>query len=201
MFSFVLLGEVFYLCQRWKIFQFHRTVAWDSDEGFVIDYFLRKPYISCEKGIEIYKKSVLNREKRTGLGNLYVDVVAQNDRSPPGFSQQMSTSTEDVLKGNAKLPPNAVRLETVKDLFSPNKDTKGEFPLTILVIGQPGIGKSSLAEKVMADWANEIDGYYRDKIVFLINFTLFVGKKNENFTLKQFLQLGTRLSNRLFRDS
>ena len=197
MFSLVLLGEVVYLCQRWKIFQSRHTVAWSSDDGFVIEYFFRKPYVSSEEGIKFYKQTALIHAKRTGLGNLYIDVVIQAERTPSGFPEQVGK--EDVLEVDTKFPPNSVRLENVKDLFYPNQDTKGEIPLSILVIGRPGIGKSSLAEKVIADWASETDEYYRGKIVFLFKFSLFEGKEWENLTLKQFLQLGTRLSKRKFQ--
>ena len=48
-----------------------------------------------------------------------------------------------------EVPPNAICLEQVKDLFYPNKDTKQKCPHKILVISRPGIGKTVLTEKIL----------------------------------------------------
>ena len=73
-----------------------------------------------------------------------------------------------------KVPRDSIRLEEVKDLFYPNKDTKQKSH-KILVIGRPGIGKTALTEKILLDWANELDRFYRDKIAFFFKFRLFNG--------------------------
>ena len=62
-----------------------------------------------------------------------------------------------------EVPPTSLRLEKIKDLFYPNKDTNGVIPRRILVIGRPGIGKTVLTEKIIRDWANGIDEYYCGK--------------------------------------
>ena len=56
-----------------------------------------------------------------------------------------------------------------------------------------GIGKTVLTEKLLCDWANEIDEFYRDKIVFFFKLRLFHYPEFQNISLKTFLQLGTRL--------
>ena len=59
----------------------------------------------------------------------------------------------------------------------------------ILLIGRPGIGKTVLTEKILRDWANKVDTYYGDKIVFFFKLRWFNGN-NENMNLKSFLRLG-----------
>ncbi|CAB4037182.1 Hypothetical predicted protein [Paramuricea clavata] len=98
-----------------------------------------------------------------------------------------------------EVPRTSIRLENIKDLFYPNEDTKGEFPRSILAIGKPGIGKTVLTEKILRDWANEIDEYYSDKIAFFFKLRWFNdNEKLTNLSLKTFLQLGTRLNEEKF---
>ena len=67
---------------------------------------------------------------------------------------------------------------------TPRQTTK-----SILVIGRPGIGKTVLTEKILRDWANQVDTYYGDKIVFFFKLRWFNGI-NEKMNLKTFLRLG-----------
>jgi GTPase SAR1 family protein len=99
-----------------------------------------------------------------------------------------------------KVPSKSIRLEQIRDLFYPNEDTKGEFPRSILVIGRPGIGKTVLTEKLLRDWANGIDEYYSDKIVFFFKFRWFNENINKltNISVKTFLRFGTGLSEEKF---
>jgi hypothetical protein len=99
-----------------------------------------------------------------------------------------------------KVPSKSIRLEQIRDLFYPNEDTKGEFPRSILAIGRPGIGKTVLTEKILRDWANGIDEYYSDKIVFFFKFRWFNENMNKltNISFKTFLRFGTGLSEENF---
>ena len=99
------------------------------------------------------------------------------------------------------IPPRALRLEKVKDLFRPDQDTTGIVPRKILVIGRPGIGKTVLTEKVIRDWANGVDEYYNDKIAFVFKFRWFNLNELKDQSLKSFLQVGTRLVGKEHFDS
>jgi hypothetical protein len=137
-----------------------------------------------EDCIDFYKKQVLNRSrdpgiiygKNTNISDLYVDVVIHTEQAQHKFSKEMKRhEIYDVYK---KVPQTSIRLERIDELFYPNRDTKGEFPRSILAIGRPGIGKTILTEKILRDWANGIDEYYSDKIVFFFKFRWF--NKNIN---------------------
>ena len=151
---------------------------------------------------QIYKEKILNAplnsdinyglDTDTSLDDIFIDVVIQTEQAPLKFSKDMTRhQINDVYM---KVPEHSIRLEEVKDLFYPNKDTKGNFPQTILALGRPGIGKTILTRKIMHDWAKEIDSFYLGKIAFFFKFRWFHFERLQNVTLKKFLQLGTELS-------
>ncbi len=174
-----VLGEVIYLCSR-------RFSIWSCDNQFVIEHLLRKRYVpigsTSSKFIKFYKIQVLNRPYIPDINNvpnvtlddMYIDLDIHNKRA----------KHED--KDRDKI---------CQALFLPNKDTT-EFPRTILAIGVPGIGKTILTEKILRDWANEIDGYYDDKIVFF--FELISFKDTTKMYLKEFLHSAVALSSEKF---
>ena len=166
-----ILIEVVYVCCR-------RCSNWSCDNQFVIEHLLRKRYVppgsTSNKFIEFYKIQVLNRPSKATLDDMYIDLDIHNKRA----------KHDD--KGRNKI---------CQGLFLPNNDTT-EFPRTILAFGVPGIGKTILTEKILRDWAHEIDGYYDDKIVFFFELTSF--KDTTNIYFRKFLRSGTGLSSEKF---
>ena len=152
--------------------------------------------------IQFYKSQVLDRFcapeinylPKTSVDDFYIDVVIHTERARHKFSEDMER--HEIYDVYTEVPPTSIRLEKIKDLFHPNKDTKGEVPRSILAIGRPGIGKTVLTEKIIRDWANRADEYYDNKIVILFKFRWFNGsvKDLNDISLKKFLQLGTRVS-------
>ena len=152
--------------------------------------------------IQFYKTQVLDRclapqinyLRNKSLDDFYIDVVIHTERARHKFSKNMER--HEIYDVYAEVPPTSIRLEKIKDLFHPNKDTKGKVPRSILAIGRPGIGKTVLTEKIIRDWANSIDDYYDNKIALIFKFRWFSGniEKLTDITLKEFLQLGTSLS-------
>ncbi len=206
-FTLIMLLEVIYLILR----QFHCLNAqsdcrWSCDSQFITEYFLGKQYIPSKDdeftGVDnctpnIYKENVLkvsltqdiNYGPNTSLDDMFIDVVIQTEQARLKFSKGMSR--HEIYDVYMTVPEHSICLQQVKDLFYPNKDTKGNFPHTILVLGRPGIGKTVLTRKIMCDWANGIDGFYHGKIAFFFKFRWFHFKQLQNVTLKKFLYLGT----------
>ena len=149
--------------------------------------------------VHFYKQEVKNRSRaydinymeKISLDGMYIDVIIYTERARHKFSLNMQR--HEIYDVYMRVPSDSIRLNKIKDLFYPNKDTKGNSPLSILVIGRPGIGKTVLTEKLLCDWANEIDEFYLGKIVFFFKLRLFDHRKFKNISLKTFLQLGTRL--------
>ena len=205
--AFVILVEVIFLWQRLPVLNCHFGVGWSCDTEFVNSYLLRKPYIivpdtvqlvDFQECIDNYKQHILNRPRdhditylpNTALDDLHVDVIIHTGRAQCKFSEYMAR--HEMYDVYMKIPPHSLRLEEIKDLFYPNKDTKGVFPQRILVIGRPGVGKTVLTEKIICDWANGIDKYYSGKIVLFFKFRWFNIDQLASLSLKEFLQVGTR---------
>ena len=217
----VIFGEVIFLLRRLPVFNCRSGGKWSSDTEFVHGYFLRKEYRNVPDEIQLaseqcnpcvpdetellsesiraYKQHILNLNRshdinyiaKTTLDNLHVDVVIHTGRAEHKFSQRMER--HELYDVYMEIPPQALRLEKVKDLFYPNQDTEGVAPRRILVIGRPGIGKTVLTEKVIRDWANGVDKYYEDKVAFVFKFRWFNMNELKDQCLKSFLQIGTRL--------
>ena len=216
-FTTVLVGEVIFLLRRLPVLNCRSGVNW-SDTEFVHSYFLRKEYRNVpdeiqpaseecnsyvpdgtelsNESIRVYKQHILNLNRshdinytaETSLDNLHVDVVIHTGRSERIRERMKRHEIYDVYM---KIPPLALRLEKIKDLFYPKEDTEGIVPRRILVIGRPGIGKTLLTEKVIRDWANGVDKYYNHKIAFLFKFRWFNMNELKNQSLKSFLRIGT----------
>ena len=208
-----ILVEVIYLLPRLPILNGYSEVGWSSDHQFVTVHFFQRRYDFCEFPLsriectEFYKQQVLNRPRapdinyipKTGLDDLYIDVAIYTARAKREFSEKI-VDRHEIYDVYTEIPPTAVLLKRVKDLFYPNEDTNCEYPRSILVIGRPGIGKTVLTEKIIRDWANGIDEHYSDKIAFFFKFRSFNENDGElvNIPLQTFLRYGTGLSNEKF---
>ena len=192
----VILVEVIYLGCR-----LHSQVSWTTDSEFVTDHLLRKRYVPLGfqltniDALHFYKQDVLNRPLphdifygvKGTLDDLYIDVLIHTERARHKFPRSMRR--HEIYDVYMKVPDMSIQLENIKDLFLPNEDTKGKHPKSILVIGRPGIGKTVLTEKIFRDWANKVNTYYGEKIVFFFKLRWFNGS-NEKMNLKTFLRLG-----------
>ncbi|CAB3999042.1 Hypothetical predicted protein [Paramuricea clavata] len=154
-----------------------------AQECTIIDNDIQDP--GTEDCINFYKEQVLNRSRDPGIiygpnvniDDLYIDVAIHTGRALHNFPEEMKR--HEIYDVYMKVPPYSVSLERIENLFYPNRDTKGKFPRSILVIGRPGIGKTVLTEKNSA-WFNED-----------IN-------KLINISLKTFLRFGTGLNEKNF---
>ena len=200
----VILVEVIYLGCR-----LHSQVSWTTDSEFVTDHLLRKRHVPLglqltnidtlhfyeQDVLNFYKQDVLNRPLshdifygvKGTLDDLYIDVLIHTERARHKFPRSMER--HEIYDVYMKVPHMSIRLKNIKDLFLPNEDTEDKHPKSILVIGRPGIGKTVLTEKILRDWANKVDTYYGDKIVFFFKLRWFNGS-NEKMNLKTFLHLG-----------
>ena len=161
---------------------------------------------NLQQCVDNYKRQVLHSPRSTGLNlgtssrddfdESYINLVIHTERAAHEFSKDMER--HEIYDVYMKVPEKAARLEEVKDLFYPNKDTKQKDPRKILVVGRPGIGKTVLTEKIMRDWASRVDKFYHDKIAFYFKFRWFNEKDKEDMTLETFLHDGTQLSDKEF---
>ncbi len=200
-FALIILVGVINLCRQFP----------NCDTEFITVYQLRKRYsriqsdlANLEECTDFYKRQALEPSRttdviygpKTGLDDLYIDLVVHTERARHNFSKYMKR--HEIFDVYMEVPPFSIRLKEVKDLFYPRDDTKGNFPRTILAVGRPGIGKTVLTAKIIRDWAKEVDEVYRGKIVFYFKFCWFNSKELSGITLKTFLRYGTELSDEKF---
>ena len=194
--ALVVLIEVIYLGCHCLPSQ----VTWATDSEFVTDHLLNKRYVPLglfryKECLDSYKRKILIRTlsddifygAKGTLDDLYIDVLIHTERARHVFSRNMER--HEMYDVYMKVPFTSIHLKNIKDLFLPNDDTKGNFPRNILVIGRPGIGKTVLTEKILRDWASQVDTYYGDKIVFFYKLRWF-NDNVEKMNLKTFLRLG-----------
>ena len=161
---------------------------------------------NLQQCVDDYKRQVLRSPRSIGLNlgtkskddfdELYINLVIHTERAPHKFSKGMER--HEIYDVYMEVPEKSTRLKKVKDLFYPDKDTKKKIPRSILVVGRPGIGKTVLTEKIMRDWANGVDKFYRQKIPFYFKFRWFNVHDMKDMTLKTFLRYGTELSDQIF---
>ena len=206
-FAFVIFLEIIRLCRRFPVCQY--ITGRKCDIEFIKAYLLRKEYMSVEtempyvslnlqQCIKDYKTFRLNNVPKPNLNELYINLVIETERAPHKFFKDMKR--HEIYDVYRKVPRDSICLKKVKDLFYPNQYTKQECPFKILVVGRPGIGKTVLTEKIIRDWANELDAYYHDKIAFFLKFRWFNVNDMKKMTLKTFLHNGTQLSNKKFEE-
>ena len=142
-----------------------------------------------EEALKRYPHEI-NYLPNKSLDDFFVDIEIQPGQAGGKFSKDRKREEIDDI--STKVPRTSTCL--IKDLFYCNEDTtEGNPARSILVIGQPGIGKTVLAEKIFRDWANE--KIFRDKVAFIFKIKCFNTnvKKLSNVSLKEFLQFETSL--------
>ncbi|XP_046841887.1 NACHT, LRR and PYD domains-containing protein 12-like [Xenia sp. Carnegie-2017] len=91
----------------------------------------------------------------------------------------------EIFQCHLEIRHDARQLKMVTEIFKPIQGEKEtSYPRSILVIGRPGIGKTMLTKKLMHEWKNNTDNYWRDKHVHLIRCRAI---KNVDITLQEML--------------
>ena len=213
-FAFIILVEVIRLCRRFPNCKY--IVGWSCDTEFITVYLLRKRNTFIDyNGVELelmnreectnfYQRQVLERSRttdviygpKTGLDDLYINLVIHTERAPHEFSENLER--HEIFDIYMEVPKHSICLKEAKDIFYPEEDTSGNFPRNILVVGRPGIGKIVLTEKIIRDWANGTDKFYSGKIAFYFKFRWFNSNELKDMTLKTFLRCGTELNDEEF---
>ena len=204
-FAFIIFVEIICLCRRFPVCKY--ITGKECDTEFIKVYLLREEYIpvgaeltsvclNLQQCVDYYRNFRANIEPKSDFEELYIKLVIETERAPHEFSKRMER--HEIYDVYMKVPSYSICLENIKDLFNPNEDTKGKCPRKILVIGRPGIGKTVLTEKIMRDWANGVDKFYRKKIPFYFKFRWFNMRDMKDMTLETFLRYGTELSDQIF---
>ena len=172
----LVFGEMCYL-----LVQRSRSKEFTLDSEFCQKHFWNKETLSLTLGQAIYRmREEIPMETETiepliaesdgnfKLDDNFVDLVIYTGRAEHKFADL--SDRHEIFDVYLKPQHGSVAINTVKELFLPNEDTKN--PSKILVVGRPGIGKSLLCTKISRDWGK--DDLLRDfHLFYLIQFRWF----------------------------
>ncbi|KXJ08465.1 NACHT, LRR and PYD domains-containing protein 3 [Exaiptasia diaphana] len=116
-------------------------------------------------------------DNRRAIDDVYVDLVIH-----PGWvthDLEMSKNRHELLAVHLKTPKSSIPINNLNELFT------SENINNILVIGRPGIGKTSLCSKIIRDWRT--DKLSRFKYVFRFSFRNLSAPGLNKISLEQFL--------------
>ena len=188
--ALLVFGEMGYLLVRALC---SKNFTFDSE--FCQKHFWNKKTISLTLGNAIYRlKGQILMETETiepliaesdgkfKLDDNFVDLVIYMGRAEHEFTDL--SDRHEIFHVYLKPKHGSVAINTVKELFLPNKDTQN--PFKILVVGRPGIGKSLLCSKISRDWGkDDLLPYFH--LFYLIRFRWFNNETLQKISLKELL--------------
>ena len=188
--ALLVFGEMGYLLVRALC---SKNFTFDSE--FCQKHFWNKKTISLTLGNAIYRlKGQILMETETiepliaesdgkfKLDDNFVDLVIYTGRAEHKFTDL--SVRHEIFDVYLKPQHGSVAINTVKELFLPNKDTQN--PFKILVVGRPGIGKSLLCSKISRDWGkDDLLPYFR--LFYLIRFRWYNDETLQKISLKELL--------------
>ena len=188
--ALLVFGEMLYL-----LVQKSRSKEFTLDSEFCQKHFWNKKTLSVTLRHAIaHMRETILRETETiepliaesdgnfKLDDNFVDLVIYTGRAEHKFTNV--SVRHEIFDVYLKPKHGSVAINSVKELFLPNKDTQN--PFKILLIGRPGIGKSLLCTKISRDWGKDelLPDFH---LFYFIQFRLFNDETLQKITLKELL--------------
>ena len=106
------------------------------------------------------------------LDEIFINIIIQAGRESILTSKSQLKNRHESYETHLKKPKHVISITETSDLFKPTGKSTSP-PRTILVLGRPGIGKTSLTKKILHDWRHQTSEFWHGKIVILIQFRIF----------------------------
>ncbi|XP_028416259.1 protein NLRC5-like [Dendronephthya gigantea] len=129
--------------------------------------------------------------------DIYVNVVIQEGREQINAYPHVF-DRKKICNCHFEIPSLVTKLTSTIEIFKPLKICQNQtYPRSILVIGRPGIGKTMLTKKLLHQWKENKEQFWRDKIIIVIRLRLLIN--NKTISLREMLGYGEGLSYSTFQ--
>ena len=81
------------------------------------------------------------------------------------------------------------QIDKIEDIFKPAEKP----PKRILIVGRPGVGKTSLTKRILQEWGNITDHFWYGKLVVRLEFRRFNDEKRKEQNLSSLFKHGDRV--------
>ena len=81
-------------------------------------------------------------------------------------------------------------IDKIKDIFKPTENHNTGPPKRILIVGRPGVGKTSLTKQILREWGNITDHFWYGKLVIRLEFRKLNHEKHKEQNLSSLFKYG-----------
>ena len=85
------------------------------------------------------------------------------------------------------------QIDKIEDIFKPAENQNTGPPKRILIVGRPGVGKTSLTKRILQEWGNITDHFWYGKLVVRLEFRRFNDEKRKEQNLSSLFKHGDRV--------
>ena len=181
-FALFALVEVMYIF-RWKRINQEFSVIQDME--FCSVYILQQ-----RESIGTIFNKIRNRPKENvKFFKLLIQGRGSEDEQKTQETGQEKHETYDV-----HLDKRENQIDKIEDIFKPTENQNTGPPKRILIVGRPGVGKTSLTKRILREWGNISDKFWHGKLVIRLEFRKFNLEINKEQNLSSLFMYGDGVS-------
>ena len=113
----------------------------------------------------------------------FIKLLIQESRSEEEQSQRHETY-------DVHLDKLENHIDKIEDIFKPMENQDTGLPRRILIVGRPGVGKTSLTKRILREWGNITDTFWHGKLVVRLEFRKFNHERNKEQNLSSLFKYG-----------
>ena len=137
--------------------------------------------------------SIFNKIRKSPKENVKFFKLVIQERSKEEQERQ-ETGQERHETYDVHLDKIENQIDKIEDIFEPNENQDIGLPKRILIVGRPGVGKTSLTKRILRQWGNITDHFWYGKLVIRLEFRKFNHKKHKEQNLSSLFKYGDGVS-------